>query len=226
MPEDNLLRMVYADWLDENGDAERAEFIRLQIRSLIAGSKVGDSRIRKLLAANRMKWRQELPVIRSVDWGPFGRGFVESATFRGSRDLREQIIAAFVATPIRKVHLCHCRPYMLRELVTSGCLSRVHELTARAGYVDDEVLELVANSPDTNNLRRIELKGDLWSFIRGGHRERVPQITDRTAVAFSRSPHLKRLEQLVLYSVHITPDGSRLLNDHFGADRVIIQSVD
>ncbi|MBN9120375.1 MAG: TIGR02996 domain-containing protein [Planctomycetes bacterium] len=30
-PEDDTPRLVYADWLDENGAPERAEFIRLQI---------------------------------------------------------------------------------------------------------------------------------------------------------------------------------------------------
>src|SRR5262249_13022193 len=29
-PDDPAPRLVYADWLDENGDADRAEFIRLQ----------------------------------------------------------------------------------------------------------------------------------------------------------------------------------------------------
>src|SRR5688572_2816258 len=30
-PADDAPRLVYADWLDENGDPERAEFIRLQV---------------------------------------------------------------------------------------------------------------------------------------------------------------------------------------------------
>ena len=30
-PHDDAVRLVYADWLDEQGDAPRAEFIRLQI---------------------------------------------------------------------------------------------------------------------------------------------------------------------------------------------------
>jgi uncharacterized protein (TIGR02996 family) len=31
-PEDTGLRLVYADWLEEHGDADRAEFIRVQCR--------------------------------------------------------------------------------------------------------------------------------------------------------------------------------------------------
>ena len=30
MPEEDTPRLVYADWLDENGQPERAEFIRVQ----------------------------------------------------------------------------------------------------------------------------------------------------------------------------------------------------
>ena len=31
-PEDDAPRLVYADWLDENGDPLQAEFIRLQLQ--------------------------------------------------------------------------------------------------------------------------------------------------------------------------------------------------
>ena len=31
-PDDDAPRLIYADWLDENGDSDRAEFIRLQVR--------------------------------------------------------------------------------------------------------------------------------------------------------------------------------------------------
>ena len=30
-PDDDLPRLVYADWCDENGQPERAEFIRVQV---------------------------------------------------------------------------------------------------------------------------------------------------------------------------------------------------
>ena len=44
-PADDLPRLVYADWLDENGESERAEFIRIQImlsRGVVAAcSKCG-----------------------------------------------------------------------------------------------------------------------------------------------------------------------------------------
>jgi uncharacterized protein (TIGR02996 family) len=30
-PDNDTLRLVFADWLEENGDPERAEFIRVQV---------------------------------------------------------------------------------------------------------------------------------------------------------------------------------------------------
>lgn len=47
-PDDDLPRLVYADWLDEHGDGERAEFIRLQVA---AGAR------RRVRANNRHGFR-------------------------------------------------------------------------------------------------------------------------------------------------------------------------
>jgi uncharacterized protein (TIGR02996 family) len=44
-PADDAPRLVYADWLEEQGDGDRAEFIRLQIR--IAGMGLSNGGIRK-----------------------------------------------------------------------------------------------------------------------------------------------------------------------------------
>ena len=33
-PDNDLRRLVFADWLDEHGEPERAEFVRLQVESL------------------------------------------------------------------------------------------------------------------------------------------------------------------------------------------------
>jgi len=65
-PADDLPRLVYADWLEEHGDAERAEFIRAQI--------VRDhAKANRLLAANRAKW--SIPRLRGGQ--TFARGFVD-----------------------------------------------------------------------------------------------------------------------------------------------------
>jgi uncharacterized protein (TIGR02996 family) len=86
-PEDDAPRLVYADWLDEHGEPERAEFIRVQIRlarwpvercdSIYPGCSVDGDRVvwhdhkcpmapvaareRLLLAANFGAWTDSLP---------------------------------------------------------------------------------------------------------------------------------------------------------------------
>ena len=45
-PDDDTPRLVYADWLDEHGDPNRAEFIRVQCR--LAALPAGSSEATKL----------------------------------------------------------------------------------------------------------------------------------------------------------------------------------
>jgi uncharacterized protein (TIGR02996 family) len=50
-PDDDAVRLIYADWLEEHGDLERAEYVRL------ACIPSGDwHRCRALLAAHRSRW--------------------------------------------------------------------------------------------------------------------------------------------------------------------------
>lgn len=68
-PDDDAPRLIFSDWLDENGDPERAEFIRVQCE--LASSKLPAKRRhvlrvreRELLDARRQEWCQEfgLPI--------------------------------------------------------------------------------------------------------------------------------------------------------------------
>src|SRR5207247_2362789 len=52
-PEDNTPRLVLADWLEENGDPDRAEFIRLQCNRK---SKDWSRRELDLFQTNRLRW--------------------------------------------------------------------------------------------------------------------------------------------------------------------------
>src|SRR4051794_30439631 len=78
-PEDDAPRLVYADWLDDHGQPERAEFIRLQCRlaSLPDRDPQGPAlrqREGELLQANRDQWTAGLKgLVRDCR---FERGFV------------------------------------------------------------------------------------------------------------------------------------------------------
>ena len=76
-PEDDLPRLVYADFLEEQGETERAEFIRVQIELARMGnpfSEADDSRHdilrrreRKLLKKNWARWDWCLDVVLGAD---------------------------------------------------------------------------------------------------------------------------------------------------------------
>jgi uncharacterized protein (TIGR02996 family) len=81
-PEDDLPRLAYADWLDEHGDPDRAEFIRVQCE--LARLEPSDprreplsERERVLLNAQGAKWTACLgPLAGTVRW-LFRRGMLE-----------------------------------------------------------------------------------------------------------------------------------------------------
>src|SRR3954452_23480399 len=79
-PDDDAPRLVYADWLDERGDADRAEFIRVQCE--LAPLDPADPhaatlkrRERGLLARHERAWVGDLAGVAS-GW-TFARGFVD-----------------------------------------------------------------------------------------------------------------------------------------------------
>src|SRR5687768_16014249 len=87
-PADDTPRLVYADWLEESGDPDRAEFIRLQCEAwnLCPGYPTETARrVRAsvLLRTHGDRWYGELPAVTGVTWSDlFVRGFIDSAWLR------------------------------------------------------------------------------------------------------------------------------------------------
>ncbi|MBY0233253.1 MAG: TIGR02996 domain-containing protein [Gemmataceae bacterium] len=80
-PEDDALRLVWADWLEENGDAARAEFIRLQV----SGSD--PRREAELLWLHKEEWLAFLAAeFRLVEESEFRRGLLWKLVMPGAAD--------------------------------------------------------------------------------------------------------------------------------------------
>jgi uncharacterized protein (TIGR02996 family) len=94
-PDDDTPRLVYADYLDEHGDSDRAEFIRIQVAlaSLPPDDRrrkqLGD-RERQLLAGNWEKWLVPLRPLLS-GWA-FRRGFLNAITVPAATYLQHATI--------------------------------------------------------------------------------------------------------------------------------------
>jgi uncharacterized protein (TIGR02996 family) len=114
-PKDDAPRLVYADWLEEHGDAERAEFIRGQCRLAgmkpwAEGSTELDVRCREL-ARRHPDWLGWLAPFTErgaqfFGWepSPFHRGFPARLTLRPN-ELVTHHDRLFAAAPIRGVTL-------------------------------------------------------------------------------------------------------------------------
>jgi uncharacterized protein (TIGR02996 family) len=89
-PEDDAVRLVYADWLEEHGEAARAEFIRVQCALASAEglderrAKALQLREKELLREHRDAWLGPLAPLAD-DWAQqthlrFRRGLIEAAS--------------------------------------------------------------------------------------------------------------------------------------------------
>src|SRR6187549_970508 len=85
-PDDDAPRLIYADWLDEQGDSERAEFIRLQIRLFRMSANDPDfksmhERSYELSQPHNVEWVSRLPQFKHVHWVNLESGFFSAVRF-------------------------------------------------------------------------------------------------------------------------------------------------
>ena len=96
-PEDDGLRLVYADWLEEHGDESdraRAEFIRAQVDLErlpmdAPGRSELEDRADDLLAAFEERWLTPLPA-HLVEW-TWRRGFLDEVHFHGQGSVEDMV---------------------------------------------------------------------------------------------------------------------------------------
>src|SRR5688500_16209258 len=104
-PREDTPRLAYADWLDENGDSERARFIRLQyeIEKLPPiGPKASKARKEEeaLLKKHEKEWAGEIAGLTEAFW--FRRGFVEMLRLPAANFLKHGA-RLFQLAPLRAV---------------------------------------------------------------------------------------------------------------------------
>lgn len=130
-PDDDLPRLVFADWCEENGEPERAEFIRTQIelrRQDVPAprrAKLG-RREASLLSLWERRWKGELVSEPGLLWGWFERGFVERLSVYDADPFLANLDDLFDWTPLRKLTVGGWLD--LRPLVDSPYFVRVESL--------------------------------------------------------------------------------------------------
>jgi uncharacterized protein (TIGR02996 family) len=186
-PPDDTPRLVYADWLEENGDPERAEFIRLQCELARMdpddpGRPALEQRERALLAAHEAEWLGPLHP-HLLEWS-FERGFVGRLRFGsvGGLAASEGLLGR---SPGARV-ACWAPRQEVAYLARSPALARVGTLTLEtptdpglAGH-----LEEVIRSPHALGLRGLALTG------RAIHNAFAELLADTPTLASLRSLRL------------------------------------
>src|SRR5262249_8337125 len=149
-PEDDAPRLIYADWLDEQGESERAEFIRVQIA--LARMDEDDERRPDLEA-----WERELLAAHEEEWGA-GRGLRDGGMVyaRGLPELLNISVGRFLAEADGSLARCaaHRVRFLegldhIRELAECRHLAQFTEIEfwSPGEQLTAEDLEVFASSP-------------------------------------------------------------------------------
>jgi uncharacterized protein (TIGR02996 family) len=162
-PDDDIARLVYADWLDENGQPARAAFIRAQVRMAQAEPHSPEWRqckdeARKALGTNLGAWTKHLTP--RVEQCEFRRGFVEHAKVSAANFPRHAA-DLFAAEPIRSLHVTRFRStetVSLLPFFEAPQLERITRLDFTGMYLAPVELEPIGECPRLANLTDLGLR--------------------------------------------------------------------
>lgn len=161
-PDDDNARLVMADWFDENGEPERAEFVRLQVAIAQEDMAVDDGlpptvttlsqdqpspdparqtrmqRMEDLCLPHLYEWTADLPRWARFPQN-FRRGFI-AAVRASARDWLAQVEPLHAATPIDTLTLLGANDVVPRVVVqpelarVTDLTFSVHDFNRQAGY--------------------------------------------------------------------------------------------
>jgi uncharacterized protein (TIGR02996 family) len=173
-------RLVYADWLDENGDPDRAAFIRVQCR--LADLTPGDPDWFELTQneaelTTRLQTRFAGMRRRSAgDWGTHHRGFPFSIncnprsgewTDDETTRIAEELTRIVTTTTIRGISLHGAPPDQFAKLVTRPVFSAIHRLTFDFAQIWEQeraaiAIQRLARPESSRNLRQLSVQTTIW----------------------------------------------------------------
>jgi uncharacterized protein (TIGR02996 family) len=197
-PDDDLPRLVYADWLEEHGDPEYARFIRTQLQL----AQVPDYHPLHV----RLWWEERglvtglpfrsrlsgVPEALALSFQDYRRGFPWQV---GAQSLPDFIVAApelFALVPLQALSLraeYRAPPPDLSPLADSPWLARLRRLEINLARLPAREIQKLQQSPHADNL--VDL-----AFKHAG-------IEPDGLVALLEPPLVGQLEALTLYAIDI-----------------------
>jgi uncharacterized protein (TIGR02996 family) len=206
-PDDDAVRLIYADWLMERGDP-RGEFIHVQCQLARSEGPLADWEAWADLAARQTALRQrekELLERHGEEWARPIRRFATDCEFRrGFVETVAMTVAVFVGdgeelfrrAPVQRVRFTAFDGTIL-QLAACPHLQQVRGLDFSARKLRGWELPVLLSSAHLTRLRSLELAG-------------CP-IDNPAAQALAESPLLAQLTHLDLSNTQVTVDGVRTL---------------
>lgn len=221
-PDDDAPRLIYADWLEEQGGGEwaaRAAFIRIQCRlaELPEDDPARDAledEEADLLAEYERTWTEPLHGI-AEEW-KFERGFIEHLAIRGE-NLFTHAERLFEFAPLRSLHpLMHFKD--VPHLAACPQLQGVEALDFHRCHLNDRALQHLLTSPYLTRLHTLDLVGNgittagmqtllhshLFPRLRRLDLSNNIAIGDRAVHLLARAKHAESLEDLRLSATNAT----------------------
>jgi len=195
--DDDLPRLVYADWLDESGDPDGARFLRAQI-ALAALPEWNPQAV--ALRRTQPEWDLSearrvglppLPEERGLRWPPAGhgafrRGFGYWAQVPMLTALRTELPRLLEREPIERLGLFAATLEQWREFAASPWLPRIRELDFDGIGAPIEAMRELVEAPGASGLRTLRFQSSISPAM--------PEILSR----LMRSPLGDRLTALNL----------------------------
>jgi uncharacterized protein (TIGR02996 family) len=215
-PRDDQVRLIFADWLEDHGQPERAAFIRFQCQHPKWNS--GHTMSPDLSARDREfdpfkpAWEGEVFQPKGVQWwsGWFCRGFLGFVDFLTAKAFREHGEAVFNSSPVQQVHFTRATDRTLRTILPSPLLGRLANLVL-VGKMSDAAVARVAECPHLGRLESLSIWADGFgdagaeALAASPHLGSLKKLSlsrhdigDRGAMALAESPHLAGLDCLAL----------------------------
>ncbi|MCA9067319.1 MAG: TIGR02996 domain-containing protein [Planctomycetaceae bacterium] len=196
-PEDDIVRLIYADWLEECGESDRAELIRIQCEAEEIAktnpfrARQLNTRARKLLAQKEEIWLGRL--YGSLRDRVYRRGFLFQVRILASA-LLKNMDKFLELGPIHHVTLegAGASGY-LAQIAKLHQLSRIRSWNLRANLLNYHQVESLVCSSCVENARRLDLGANPFG--------------NPGAKAVANSKYLTNLETLGLDHTQVTDDG-------------------
>jgi uncharacterized protein (TIGR02996 family) len=156
---DDVPRLVFADWLEEQGDP-RAEFIRVQIEYSHLPARDPRRkplliRERELFASYHKLWDEILHPVPIID-RTFRRGFIEEITV-SAPDLVHHAELIFTRTPVRSLKLVDVNA-LSGDIANIAWLAQLHTFDISGNQLADLELARLLASRHWQSLRVLDIR--------------------------------------------------------------------